>query len=261
VWDYTSRRQADTLMIVRPDGDMLILITQPDHARLSADMAEAWRADGLPVHPQRARLLLAIREHDNGWIEPDSAPAVNPTTGHPFDFVSTPAAIKQAIWPRAVARLEHADPLAAAFVAEHALTVLADHRSDPEWRSFFTRVTASRDALLERCEIQTPDQMAAFRRGYRLLYLVDFLSLAFCNGWTQTFAESGYRFALTGDRLVVAPDPFAGSQVTLSVPARRISNRRYATEAALQRILEEAKTSPMRGTAMGLASLDQSLSS
>ena len=240
-------------MIVRNEGERLLLITQPDHARLAADIAAAWDADGFATNPRRPILLLATREHDNGWIEPDSAPELDPTSGHPYDFLSAPSATKQAVWPRAVERLQLVNPLAAAFVAEHALTVLNDYRSSPAWHSFFDRVSTSRNALLKRSGIDTPEARAEFTRDYRLLYLADYLSLAFCNAWTRTFDASGYRFQMHDNALRVAPDPFSGGRVDLSVSARRIPNRRYASAADLLRALADGEAISVGGMATGAA--------
>jgi hypothetical protein len=238
-------------MIVANDGTFLRLITQPDHARLAGDIAEAWYADGWRTHARRDVLLLAIREHDNGWIEPDAEPAVDPQTGHPYDFISTPEEIKQAIWPRGVERLARQEPLAAAFVAQHALTIFADHQSKPSWSSFFDRMTTMRDTLLDWCEVSSPEGRAAFARDYRLLFLADYLSLAFCNDWQRTFESDGYQFSLRGDRLVVVPDPFGKALVSLSVPARQVPARRYQTSRDLHRALAEAEEFEVHGIARG----------
>jgi hypothetical protein len=196
-------------------------------------------------------LLLAIREHDNGWIEPDAEPAIDPRTGHPYDFVSAPEEVKQAIWPRGVERLARQEPLAAAFVAQHALTIFADHRPQPAWAAFFNRITAMRDALLDLCGISRPDARDAFARDYRLLFLADFLSLTFCNEWQKTFESDGYQFALRGDRLVVTPDPFGAQVVPLAVPTRQIPSRRYRTTGELHGALADAQQSGLYGMARG----------
>ena len=238
-------------MIVINDGIHLRLITQPDHARLAGDIAEAWHADVWRSHAKRDVLLLAIREHDNGWIEPDAEPEVDPQTGHPYDFVSAPEEVKQAIWPRGVERLARRDPLAAAFVAQHALTLFADRQSKPSWSAFFVRMTVLRDTLLDVCEMSDPDARDAFALDYRLLYLADFLSLAFCNDWHQTFDSDGYSFVVRGDRLMVTPDPFGAQLVSLSVPSRQIPSRRYHTTVDLRRALAESEEFRIYGIARG----------
>ena len=56
-----------TIMIVRRESDSLVLITQADHAALSEIIMSAWRVGNLQVHPRRQIVLVANREHDNGW--------------------------------------------------------------------------------------------------------------------------------------------------------------------------------------------------
>ena len=129
-------------MIVRSSGSEIELITQPDHAQLARRVMEHSRA--LHDHPRRNRILHAIGEHDNGWAELDAEPSVNGETGEIFDFIHAPAAARQAVWPRAVARLA-ADPWAAALVAQHALTAYDRYRSDPEWTGFFDEMTRTRE--------------------------------------------------------------------------------------------------------------------
>src|SRR5215213_8305992 len=91
-------------MIVRRDPTHLLLITQPDHAALAAAVMDAWRHP-LPDAPVRDVVLLATREHDNGWYEEDAAPLVDETTGRILDFMTAPDSVRQGIWPRAVERL------------------------------------------------------------------------------------------------------------------------------------------------------------
>jgi hypothetical protein len=150
-----------------------------------------------------------------------------------------------------VERLARQEPLAAAFVAQHALTIFADHQSKPSWSSFFDRMTTMRDTLLDWCEVSSPEGRAAFARDYRLLFLADYLSLAFCNDWQRTFESDGYQFSLRGDRLVVVPDPFGKALVSLSVPARQVPARRYQTSRDLHRALAEAEEFEVHGIARG----------
>jgi hypothetical protein len=54
-------------VIVRDEGDTLLLITQPDHARLAEQILAAIRSEPVLDSPDRSVILLATREHDNGW--------------------------------------------------------------------------------------------------------------------------------------------------------------------------------------------------
>ena len=171
-------------MIVRDDHDTFLLITQPDHAQLSEAIVAAIRTEPPLAGPARRTILLATREHDNGWIEVDALPTVDPATGRPCDFMSGPAPVKHELWLRGIARAAKADGLAGALVAEHALTVYGYRRGDAAWASFFSTIEGMRDALLERAGVSGADR-EMFDACYRCVRLGDSFSLQFCNGWTE----------------------------------------------------------------------------
>jgi uncharacterized protein DUF3891 len=75
-------------MIRRDDGADWLLIAQTDHAAPCGVFAERWGSAAgpfVPVEP-RAPVILAAREHDNGWAEWEAAPTVDPATGRPRHF-------------------------------------------------------------------------------------------------------------------------------------------------------------------------------
>src|SRR5690242_12485414 len=116
-------------MIVRDDGSSYVLITQPDHARLAAEIVAAMRTEPALTGANREVVLVATREHDNGWREVDAQPTIT-GSGRPCDFIEGPAPIKHALWPRGIARAALVNARAGALVAEHALTVYAYRRSE-----------------------------------------------------------------------------------------------------------------------------------
>ena len=237
-------------MIIRPAIDDLLLVTQPDHAALAGSVMAAWQADGLPEHPEREELLLAVREHDHGWLEPDAEPTVDPATGAPEDFLDAPVDVRQAVWPRGTARLAGAHPYAAALVAHHALNVYRRHRSDAAWQAFFAGMETAEQAALDRVP---PARRAGWPHDYRFLFLGDLISLVFCHGWTQPFEGEQYRLMLTGTTLEIAPDPFGGGQVPLAVAARRVPARRYASDDDLRQALADAPPVMLEGAVRGAA--------
>ena len=241
-------------MIVRPDGDNLLLITQPEHAALSARIMEAWRSDGLPVLASRGTVLLATREHDNGWREVDRWPTVDTRTGRPHHFMSAPAATKQGIWPRGVRRLEADDPAAAALVAQHALTVL-DRIPTPDWLAFFAGMEAERDRILATGVYG--NDVDALLADYRFVLLGDVLSLIFCCAWRESFVRAGYRMTLEGETLVVRPDPFEGRRIEMTAVARRVPARPYVSDDDLRDALAAAPRVTVRGLAAGAQPLDR----
>lgn len=221
-------------MIVRPDGDSWLLVRQPDHAALAADVLSHWRADDVVERPTRDILLQATRDHDCGWIEEDDAPTVNPATGDPWDFIHLPADRRQAVWSRALHLLADT-PHVAALVAHHAITAYARFDGDPTWRDFFRTMSRERDSrVADLAASRGAVTFDSFLRDYASLRAADLISLALCHGWQDRFELDYYRGEPDGTALSLTPDPFGGASVPWRVPARRIARRRYASDAELR---------------------------
>lgn len=238
-------------MIVRDEGATFLLITQPDHAQLAETIMAAIRTEPPLEGPARRTILLATREHDNGWTEVDAEPTIDPETGRPCDFMSGPARVKHELWPRGITRVAKTDPLAGALVAEHAVTVYGYRRSEPEWVPFFGTIEAMRDALLQRIGMFTGASRETFEADYRCVRLGDALSLQFCNAWTEPQTTLGYEASVNGPTLLVAPDPFGGATVPLRVIGRRIPARPYAHDADVRAALAAAAPEVIAGDARG----------
>ncbi len=236
-------------MILRPVTDgTLLLITQPDHARLAASIIAAWRDASVPAS-FRATVLYAIEQHDNGWRELDETPTLNAETGRPHDFMSMPSAVKQDIWPRGVERRAADSPLAAALVAEHALTLHSHRREDPAWAGFFPMLEQLKARLLRECQADAGPARELFDRGYDLLHLGDVVSLVFCNRWPGPMTAGRYRMSMVGDEVVlVSPDPFDGVRVRFELKARAIADRWYASGAELRAAFDSADIVTLRGS-------------
>jgi hypothetical protein len=234
-------------VIIQRRDTSLVLITQPDHAALSAGIMQHWRDGGLHSHPRRESILLAVREHDNGWEPVDRRPILDSSTGGLLDFMDAPADVRQTIWPRAVDRLAD-DPWAAALVARHALHIYRRYRQEAQWHGFFADLEAKRDAHLRRVDSLTLEDLQG---DYFFVRMGDLLSLTFCNGWSEGPERPGYGMRLEEDRLVVTPDPFGGGVVRLAVRARELPNRRFRSEADAAREFEAASIFSLTGVFAG----------
>lgn len=229
-------------MIIRETGNAQLFITQPDHAELAASIMGAWRGDGFETHPRRDVILEAVREHDNGWIEEDETTIVD-ARGRALDFVSVPDAVKHRIWPRGVERVARRNAYQAALVAQHALTVHAQHRGSVEWRPFFRGLEQMRADLLGG----PADE--AFEHDYRFVRIGDLLSLVFCNGWTAPHdLPGGGRVVLDGTTLRVSREGFAGAREPLRILARRLPARSYGSAGELRAALAGAPVEAVEGT-------------
>ena len=233
-------------MIVRRHDAGWLLITQPDHAALSAQLMTEWRADGLPAHPRRDIILLATREHDAGWADVDVAPLVDPASGQVLDFVHAPDVTRQSVWPRSVERLT-GEPYADALVAQHALHVYRDNRPDPAWTPFFEQMEALRREQLAR----TPHSLAALEHDYQFVRLGDLLSLFFANAWPGPRVEGPYTVRVAPGEVTASPDPFAGRHVPFTIRGRLLPADRYTDAEAAARSYAAAPVVTLTGTAFG----------
>jgi hypothetical protein len=232
-------------LIIRTDLSPPLFITQPDHAALAATIMRGWERGGLADSPRHVAIMLAIQAHDNGWQEVDAEPCLDPATGLVLDFVNVPEDVRHAVWTRGVARLA-TEPYAAALVAQHALHIYRRMRQQPGWRQFFVDMTAARDQHL-RTSRETLDTL---QRDYAFLRVADLASLAFCGVDTDGQAqEMGYEISLEAQRLIITPDPYAGSTFAIEISGRElaasfpsIADARAAWQAASRRTISGAVT-------------------
>jgi hypothetical protein len=230
-------------VIVRPAGDERHLITQPDHAALAARIMAHWTS--LAAAERREAILGALHHHDDGWSEPDAAPTIDPETGTVRDFVGVPAAVKQAVWPRALAGLASA-PWTTALVAHHAATVYDRFRGDPAWDGFFVAMEEARSRALAATQLP----MDALVRDYVYVRLGDLASLAFCNAWIEPQTLGPWTITLEGHHLLVTPNPFV-HDVRIEVEARRIATGPFASDEALLAAVREAPREIVQGVVVG----------
>ena len=239
-------------MIVRQDSDARVLITQPDHAALAAHILEHWRSDGLAAHPLRTRIIGATRVHDIGWADEDAAPRLNPQTGLPYDFITMPEDVRQAVWPRAVEIL-HDSPYEAALVAQHALSIYRRDEGRPAVDSFLRTMADARDRLFRVCQDTMPEAtLPSFMQAYALLSIADLFSLIVCHRWTHAYDADQYRATLVGDTLRVSPDPFGGETVPFRIAGRRLERGHYASDTDLREAWASAPVVWTEGTLTGV---------
>ena len=232
-------------MIIRHDTDSLLFLTQPDHARLAAELLSLWALDGFAAHPRRDTILLAAREHDNGWRELDDEIVFDASEGRALDFTAAPAAVKQAVWPRAVDRLAETSAYAAALVARHAVFVYDSNRGDAAWADFFRRMTARVDVLRERAGVEAAD----LESDYRFLAVADLLSLSFCSAWTEPRTRIGVTVRTVSNVLRVSPAVLGADPVPVRIRARRIAARPYGSASDVRAALQEAPPLLLSGEA------------
>jgi hypothetical protein len=225
------------MIVVRRDGELL-LVTQPDHAHFAARLLALRRDEGLTGNPRRDEVLLAVREHDNGWREADAAPRVNERF-QPLDFREAPAPLRQEIWLRGVARYAEHHPYAALLIAEHAQRLHADHPGE-DWAEFRKRLGRAREDLQARCGSLSQSLEA----DYGLLEWADAAALATLDVWPAFDLACGSGENRV-DGLHLRPFPLAGS-THLEIACRRVPDRAYGSSLDLARTLAESRWGAVR---------------
>jgi hypothetical protein len=231
-------------MIIRHEGAEYFFITQPDHAALARRVME--RCVALQSHPRAASILLAIGEHDNGWMEPDADPLVDPETGEALDFIHAPVAVRQGVWPRGVARLV-LDPWAAALVAHHAWAVYDRYHGTEEWKAFFAQMEALRDSLVSRSGQPLGELLA----DYRFVRLGDLISLVFCTGWKEPQRHNEWTVSRDANVVSVTPQPFDIHRIPVTIAGKRLPAVAYRTNEELRASLAKAPGAVRHGEVIG----------
>lgn len=72
------------------DGGAQFVVKQTDHGALCGQFASAMGNDRFKPPLPRDEVVYAITCHDNGWLEIDEAPLLDPETRLPFNVLATP---------------------------------------------------------------------------------------------------------------------------------------------------------------------------
>lgn len=113
-------------MIRRREGDRFWLVTQHDHARLSAALASQIGGDALATPTQGWHSVLGIALHDCGWPVHDDEPTLN-QQGEPSDVFETPPEWALRVWETGAARAEATAPRYAALLVSLHVMSLCDN--------------------------------------------------------------------------------------------------------------------------------------
>ncbi len=87
-----------------------LLVPQIDHAKLSGNLADVWRLDST-MAKLADELRTAIHRHDDGWVEWDAHPGVDPLSGRPVNFDEMRLADSLPIWSRSIDHATERGPL------------------------------------------------------------------------------------------------------------------------------------------------------
>ena len=170
-----------------------LLIPQPEHARLSWEFARSWGSEtcepiicpdgvGHPLASVREELLLAIKEHDAGWIGYIDHPEIDSKTGEPLNFTEMPPRLAQQLWDDSIDACRRIGSLAGWVVASHFASLQSKpDENQAEWKTWLDRINQSREEDLSvwlKSDTQNTLQLA--KQSLKWLQAFDWISLWLC---------------------------------------------------------------------------------
>ena len=257
-------------MIVQERGEKLILIRQTDHAILSGFFAREWGNELFKPPEPFESVRLAAAEHDNGWLEWELQPQIDPRTRLPYSFMSLPTEEHMALYQRGIERVVKADRYAGMLVSLHASQLYDRTRATiPGYSAKYIKSTETEavNGFLQGLKLQqlrlkvdlrsepaTRDfvQEKILDANSRRLEALDRLSLYFCLNTPQEAtmesipvddhgSEVDWELRpQEGNAVTLAPYPFRKEPLTVSILARRVPKRVYIGDLDFQTTLARA---------------------
>jgi len=257
-------------LIIREQGDQLLLIRQTDHAFLAGFFAKEWGNEEFPRPEPFDSFCLAVSEHDNGWAEWELQPTLDERSRSPYSFMSIPTEEHIALYQRGIERLVKVDHYAALLVSMHCTGLYDRARATmPGFSAKYVKSTETAlvNEFVQRLRLQqlrlkvdlranpaTKELVVedALKANFDRLEALDRLSLHLCLNPQENCVidavpadDSGHEADLDlrsegGNVLTLAPYPFKRDVLEVSILARQVPKRVYVDDIDFQKTLAQA---------------------
>lgn len=207
---------AGAAMLYRTIDENRICITQPTHAWVSGQLAQAWGNGAIAPFSPHAEVCLGAEQHDIGWIPWEAAPSLNPETGYPHNFTEVAPEVHTKLWAGAKQLALPMGRYAALLVSLHGTGLyerFTHWKKSPEStrivEAFLQQEKEFQQHLINQLK-QDPAYKAhvtpeAIARNQKLVATWDALSLAICMGVTKERQFEQVPAATGEITLVLAP--------------------------------------------------------
>lgn len=249
-------------MLHRSTKQGLICITQPNHAWLSGQLAQAWGNDHFGQFTPRQEVCLGAEQHDIGWLLWEQLPTLNRQTGYPYKFTELPTQVHIDIWSGAKGLALPLGRYVTLLVSLHGTGLYERYTS---WQNSQTSTEIVQDflkreyafqehliAILKNDEYYAPYVTPfVIERNRKLVATWDALSIILCQGFADQQqvtqvptidGETALKLTLIENKdnhylLAVSPWPFQQSEVKL-VYEGRLLRQTFSNELAMQEALK-----------------------
>jgi Protein of unknown function (DUF3891) len=230
------------MLAAHPHGHLVV--TQPAHAWLAAQLARAWGNNRFGRFEPWEEVCLAAEQHDIGMTSSDRAPTLDTETGLPTTFMRVGLEAHLRMWTEGPDQLLVQSRYAALLTSLHGSALYQHRGAEPQVAAFLEQRRAFEQRLIT--ELAPPDD--EIPRNQRLLWTWDGLSLGLILNWPAWTAE---RVPAAGQETVdmrlergpeghrLDPWPFERERVGLQVEGRLLRST-FATTAELRRALAQA---------------------
>ncbi|HZV50896.1 MAG TPA: DUF3891 family protein [Candidatus Dormibacteraeota bacterium] len=236
-------------MIVREDGEHLLLVRQADHALLSGALAAAWGRPPWAVPEPYASTVIGARLHDLAWTGFDET-VPRRADGRPLSFLEVRRAVSTRLYARGIDAVEALDEYAGLLTSLHFSGFFVSHwgwRHAPdlelqgEEREAVERFLAGEGARQRRLRHRLgigPERERELMCNYLWLQLWDRISLDVCRrgftGWGADYPATPVGLDPEAPRLslhvelrpqgrcLLEPYPLLPDRLRASIPAARI---------------------------------------
>ncbi|MFB3814851.1 MAG: DUF3891 family protein [Terriglobales bacterium] len=219
------------------------LISQPDHANLSGDLAANFVSQQFPRID--ALIARAIAVHDAGWalFAPEASPAEPPLLNHdgkPLAFVEFEPEQFLRAWTASIDRAEGICPAGGIIVSRHFCELGQYRLRSPDWigaddydriKAFVDRETARQERLAQNCSYSSQELAGLLA----VLQFCDLLSLYLCSGaereveFSQQLTDRPVRLRRQEHLYQLDPSPFQAN-TDLRVVSLGVSARYFPTQ-------------------------------
>ena len=265
-------------MIIREQGDQLLLIRQTDHAFLAGFLAKEWGNDEFPRPEPFESFCLAVGEHDNGWAEWELQPTLDEKSRMPYSFMSVPTDEHIGLYQRGIERLVKVDHYAALLVSMHCVGLYDRARATmPGFSAKYVKAEENHLAndfiqqlRLQQLRLKVDLRVNLATRSFleeplvnanvARLEALDRLSLHFCLNAGQDAVIDAVPVNDQGEEadlevhaegtnvMAVTPYPFRRDPLSFSIMARRVSKKIYSSDLDFQKALAAAPYFPLKFT-------------
>jgi hypothetical protein len=212
-----------------------VCIGQASHAWVSGQLARRWGNERFAPPEPFDEVCLGAEQHDIGMAEWDLTPELDPETGAPRSFMDMPLQTHLELWSKAPRKVLTQSPYAALLVSMHGHALYARRDTlepDAEESQAVRRFVAEQEAFQQDILDHLDDGREHVRRNQRLVWALDFLSLAPIMGWVPDTVPAPTRDGEPDAELEVQqagalefsvdPWPFHERRLTVRYQGRRL---------------------------------------